>query len=150
MRRFQFVTVLTVLFWVTGCGRLDFGTDEETTSPTQAQVQRCRSEMYLHPALKIVPLGYKLQGSGLDDTIWFKFKTDTKEVRDMFDTTVVDTSKFAEGFIFSLEIDGPKWWDVKGKRLLGGHVELPNVRGMDVGIERTEEGSVVYITWWET
>lgn len=148
MRRLHFVIALTVLFSSAGC--LKFGTDEETTSPTQAQVDRCRSEMYLHPALKIVPLGYKLWGSGIDDSIWFKFKTDTKEMRDMFDATVVDTSKFADGFTFFHETDGPKWWDVKGKKLLGGKAELPNVKVMAVGIEKTEEGSVVYIMWWES
>ena len=60
------------------------------------------------------------------------------------------TYLFADGFTFFHETDGPKWWDVKGKKLLGGKVELPNVRVMTVGIEKTEEGCVVYIMWWET
>ena len=44
---------------------------------------------------------------------------------------------------------GRKWWDVKGKNLLGGQVELPNVRFMNVGVEQTENGYMIYVMWHE-
>jgi len=62
--------VIAVL--LSGC--FEFGTYEETTTPTKAQIERCRSEMYLNPTAKIIPLGYKLEGSGIDDVIRFKFR----------------------------------------------------------------------------
>ncbi len=42
-----------------------------------------------------------------------------------------------------------KWWDVKGKKLLGGQVELPNTRFMNVGVEKNDDGYLVYIMWHE-
>jgi len=42
-----------------------------------------------------------------------------------------------------------KWWDVKDKNLLGGKVELPKLRFMNVGIEKSNEGYLVYIMWHE-
>jgi hypothetical protein len=86
------------IFLFTGC--LDFGEDEETTSPTKVQVSRCRSEMYLNLLMKITPLGFKLQGSGIDDAIWFKFKTEITDIHKIFINKVVDTSKFKKGFTF--------------------------------------------------
>ena len=116
---------LVVTLSCSGC--LEFGNDEETTSPTKEQVDRCRSEMYLNPSMQITPLGYKLEGSGIDDAIWFKFSTDVSEVKELFDIKVVDTSKFQTGFSFIHDMTKLKWWDVKNNELLGGQVELPNV-----------------------
>ena len=147
MRKSYLLIVLLLILSLAGC--LDFGKDEETTSPTKAQVARCRSEMYLNPSMKITPLGFKLEGSGIDDAIWFKFKTNIVEVQEIFDDKVVDTSKFEDNFTFTHEMNELKWWDVKGKKLLGGQVELPNVRFMNVGVEKTNEGFVVYIMWHE-
>ena len=138
---------LVVTLFFSGC--LEFGNDEETTSPTKEQVDRCRSEMYLNPSMQITPLGYKLEGSGIDDAIWFKFRTDVSEVKELFDIKVVDTSKFHTGFSFIHDMTKLKWWDVKNNELLGGQVELPNVRFMNVGIEKNNEGFVVYIMWHE-
>jgi len=147
MRKSYLLIVLLLILSLAGC--LDFGKDEETTSPTKAQVARCRSEMYLNPSMKITPLGFKLEGSGIDDAIWFKFKTNIVDVQEIFDGKVVDTSKFEDYFTFTHEMNELKWWDVKGKKLLGGQVELPNVRFMNVGVEKTNDGYVVYIMWHE-
>jgi len=149
MRKSYLLIALLQLFSFMFMGCLDFGEDEETTSPDQTQVNRCRSEMYLNPSMKITPLGFKLEGSGIDDAIWFKFKTDVSDVQKIFDIKVVDTSKFKTGFTFIHEMKELKWWDVKNKELLGGQVELPNVRLMNVGIEKNDEGCLVYIMWHE-
>lgn len=147
MNIFRLLMLLAVVLSCSGC--LEFGNDEETSSPTKKQVDRCRSEMYLNPSMQITPLGYKLEGSGIDDAIWFKFKTDVSEAQEIFDIKVVDTSKFQIGFSFIREMTELRWWDVKNKELLGGQVELPNVRFMNVGIEKNNEGFVVYIMWHE-
>ena len=149
MRKSRLLIAVVPVFSLMSAGCLNFGKDEETTSPTEAQVSRCRSEMYLNPSMKITPLGFKLEGSGIDDAIWFKFKTDISNVREIFDSEVVDTSTFKDGFAFANDMDELKWWDAKGKRLLGGQVELPNVRFMNVGIEEDGDGYVVYIMWHE-
>lgn len=141
------ITLLAVLTF-TGC--LDFGEDEETTTPTKDQVNRCRSEMYLKPSVKITSLGFKLRGSGIDDAIWFKFKTDSANLAEIFDVATVDISKFEDDFKFIYEMKELKWWDVESKKLHGGQVSLPNARYMDVGAEKTEEGYVIYIMWFET
>jgi len=104
--------------------------------------------MYLNPDLKIGPLGFKLRGSGIDDAIWFKFKVKASEVAEVFDTAVVDVSEFKDGFTM-LPVKGLKWWDVDGKTFLGGEVSLPNVKFMKVGITKTDDGSLVYIMWFE-
>ena len=102
MRKSYLLIALAIFLSVlTGC--LDFGEDEETISPTKDQVSRCRSEMYLNPSIKITPLGFKLEGSGIDDAIWFKFKIDIIDVQNIFDGKVVDTAKFKDGFTFAVD-----------------------------------------------
>jgi hypothetical protein len=148
VRRQAVTAVLLILTVCTSC--LKFGDDEETTPPTSVQVDRCRSEMYLNPSVDIIPLGYKRIGSGIDDAIWFKFKTTATDLTEIFDSTVVDVTTFTSPFTFDFEMEGVRWWDVEGKTLLGGQVSLPNARYMNVGIYRTEEGCVIYIMWHET
>jgi len=70
-------------------------------------------------------------------------------VEEIFDSEVVDTSTFKDGFTFAHDMDELKWWDAKGKQLLGGQVDLPNVKFMNVGIEKNGDGYVVYIMWHE-
>ena len=83
--------ILSVLPLVlAGC--LDFGEDEETTTPTVKQVARCRAKMYLKKSMKLTPLGLRLEGSGIDDAIWFKFRTDVAGPAETFDTSVVDVT----------------------------------------------------------
>lgn len=145
MKRIYSLIVLLTVLPFTGC--LDFGKDEETTSPTKVQINNCISKMYLNPSLKITPLGFKLEGSGIDDAIWFKFKTDVAEVQDIFNSKVVDTSKFKNDFSFIHDMSKVKWWNTKGKKFFGVQVELPNVKYMNVGIEKVDDGYVVYIMW---
>ena len=132
---------------LSGC--LEYGTDEETASPTQAQVDRCRAEMYLRADLEMTPLGFKLEGSGIDDAIWFKFETPCEDLQAIFDGAVVDTSGFKTGFTFDHAMKDLVWWDVQGRQLVGAQVQLPNARFMNVGVERLERGHVVYIMWHE-
>ncbi|MBW8016942.1 MAG: hypothetical protein FVQ82_12220 [Planctomycetes bacterium] len=144
MNKLYLLFVIPVL--VGGC--LDFGDDEVTTSPTKAQVDRCRSAMYLKSSADIDPLGYMLFDSGIDGSIWFKFKSKSSDLTEIFDTKVVDVSKFQDGFTH-YEKKELKWWDVKGKKFYGGQVSLPNVRYMNVGVEKTDQGYLVYIYWYE-
>jgi len=138
------------LLIITSCaGCLKFGDDEETTSPTSAQVDRCRREMYINPSVELTPLGYKLLGSGIDDAIWFKFPTSSTHLTEVFDGKVVDTAKFETPFTH-IRMKDVKWWDVEGKTLLGAQVSLPNARFMNVGVQKTDAGFVIYIMWTET
>ncbi|HEX3046395.1 MAG TPA: hypothetical protein VHY08_16685, partial [Bacillota bacterium] len=75
-----FLLVLAFLSTVLISGCLDFGKEEETTHPTSLQVLQCRKLMYLNPNLDIKPLGFKLLGSGIDDAIWLKFRTNAKSL----------------------------------------------------------------------
>ena len=60
-KSYLFILILPILFLILiGC--LDFGIDLETTSPTQDQVNRCCSEMYLNPLTNHPPLILVLQG----------------------------------------------------------------------------------------
>ena len=144
MRKLCFFSLLMMLLF-SGCLGVKV---EETTSPTKEQVNRCRSEMYINPSIRIAPLGFK-HVRYRDDAIWFKFKTDVSDVQKIFNAKVVDTSKFQAGFTFIYEMKDLKWWDVKDKNLLGGKVELPKLRFMNVGIEKSNEGYLVYIMWHE-
>jgi len=146
MTKTTLFTALLLSALPSGC--LDFGKDEEAQIPTAAQVARCRSVMHLNPDLKIGPLGFRLRGSGIDDAIWFKFKSKASKVAEVFDTAVVDVSEFEDGFTM-LPVKGLKWWDVNGKTFLGGEVSLPNVKFMKVGITKTADGLLVYIMWHE-
>jgi len=142
------VSGLILLLSLNGC--IDFGEDIETEKPNENQVNRCFAEMYLNPSMELKPLGFKLEGSGIDDAIWFKFKTNTTNLSQVFDTTVVDVTKFKENFTFLSQLTGLKWWDVKDKNLLGGQIALPNARYMNVGIEKINSGYIIYIMWHET
>ena len=95
MRKLCFFSLLMMLLF-SGCLGVKV---EETTSPTKEQVNRCRSEMYINPSIRIAPLGFK-HVRYRDDAIWFKFKTDVSDVQKIFNAKVVDTSKFQAGFTF--------------------------------------------------
>ncbi|NLW83104.1 MAG: hypothetical protein GXY41_01670 [Phycisphaerae bacterium] len=142
------IIVLFSLTALTGC--LKFGNDEETNTPTTDQVARCKSEMYLNSSATVIPLGYKLLGSGIDDAIWFKFKIQCTDISEIFDTKIVDITKFKHGFNFFHDMKNLEWWDVSGKDLIGGQVSLPNARCMNVGLLKIEDGYIVYIMWHET
>ena len=141
------LVILLFMLSLTAC--LDFGDDIETASPTKEQVESCRSRMYLNPGVKIKPLGYKLQGSGIDDAVWFVFQTEGSAVDKLFLPQFIDVSQFKDGFTFQSHPKGVSWWQAEGKTFLGGQVELPKSKFMNVGIEKTDKGSVIYIMWHE-
>lgn len=139
---------ISCLAMLTGC--TDFlGTDVTTTQPTQAQLARCRAEMYLQNNLVFQAHGMKLLGSGIDDQKWLKFSCEAADPAQIFQTDIVDVSLFRDGIKLSPAKDIP-WWDVEGRNLFGGQTALPNARFMNVGIDATATGSVVYVTWFDT
>lgn len=141
-------TALVPVLLLAGC--LKFGRDVETTSPSASDLQRCRAEMYLEPDLDLTPLGFKLEGSGIDDAIWFKFRTEADDLSQVFQEDVVDISSFQEGFSSLYPVPGLSWWDVEGKAMYGGQVRLPLARVMNVGAVSTESGLMVYVLWHQT
>jgi hypothetical protein len=151
MKQLRSVALLitALLIGVIGCWDFGFGVDEETTMPTPSQVNRARAEMYLKNTANITALGYKLAGSGIDDAIWFKFQTDATDLAQVFDTTVVDPTRFTENANLTT-LKEVEWWDVKGKNLFGGQVALPNARFMAIGAEKTQDGYIIYIFWHAT
>ena len=112
MKKTNVFSISMTMFLCSGC--FDFGEDVATTSPTKAQLARCQAEMHLNPTIEMVPLGFKLEGSGIDDAIWFKFQAKTTDAQRVFDSKVVDVSKFAPDYSFAHETNGTKWWDVSG------------------------------------
>ena len=132
------------------CGCLDFGEKEETTSPTTKQIDACRKMIYLQLLATIKPLGLKHDATGIDLRFWFKFETTETDLSKVFDVKVVDTSLFTSTSAFVNDSQDPVWWDTKGKTtFIGGHVDLPKAKFMDVAAEKTASGYVVYISWWE-
>ncbi|MFT5524650.1 MAG: hypothetical protein ACI9HK_002612 [Pirellulaceae bacterium] len=141
----KYLTIALLL--CAGCGKA--GNDVTTTTPSQEYVARCRAEMYIRDDVDIHPKGFKLI-TGMDDAIWFKFVTKAENILDVFDDEKVDTSKFSSGF----KIDNasmPTWWDVNGRKLLGGQIQLPQGRAMNVGsLKNGDETLTVYVMWFET
>ncbi|NOY83791.1 MAG: hypothetical protein GXO96_03010 [Nitrospirae bacterium] len=124
-----------------------FANDVQTTSPTPEQVQHSQDQMYINKNIIIDPLGFKLVGSGMDDAIWFKFRTESK-LRDLFNPKVVDLELLSEEYAMISDTEN-EWWNVAGKTLLGGQISLPDHKIMNIGIDRSqgEDISVVYIMW---
>ena len=137
------------IFAVLSNGCLDFGDDIQTTTPSKKQIDDCIHRMHLNPSLKIEPVGYMFQGSGIDDAIWFKFYTDSNDIDKIFLKKFVDKAKFKEGFTFSQDRADLKWWGSSNKTFYGAQVELPKSKFMNVGIEKIDDKYAVYIMWHE-
>ena len=137
---------IAALLSLVGC--LKFGSKESTTNPNAQQLAHCRQVLYLSTNLVLEAKGYKFDASGIDAAMWFKFTTDSTDPAGLFQTNVVDTSGFSTGFALSPSDDIP-WWDVKGLDLMGGQVELPGVKFMNVGLLSSDSNTVVYIFWHE-
>ncbi len=155
-RAIWFPVVLTAAV-VVGCGGLDFGGPPvTTTTPTDAQIARCREVMYINPALEIEPLGFHLRPS-LDDEIRFKFIAKTDDPSQLFDPAQVDAAKFApKRDLYGLECPAPeKWWDVSARPLSGGNFSVPPPKaqgtwGLNVGYFKNDDGTLtVYVCWSE-
>lgn len=135
------------LAWVlAGC--LNFGDDIETTSPSPKQVSGCAKLMYLNPNIKIDPMGLKIIASGIDDIVWFKFET-RANIKNIFNAKYVDVSNFSKNEYVITPAKNISWWIKRKKLLLGGQIELPNVKNMNVGIEQQKNRNIVYIVWHE-
>ena len=103
--------------------------------------------MYISTELEIEALGQKYLGSGIDDAIWFKFKTSEDDITKPFDPEFIDNKSFSD---FSLTPSSDlDWWDIEGKTLTGGQVELPNVKILNIGIHKQVDGYIVYCMWHE-
>lgn len=92
--------LLTFVITLSLAGCLSFGEDIETTTPTPAQLAKCKSELYLNSKTTIQPLGLYLVGSGIDDALWFKFHSDAPTIQEIFDAKVIDTNKFETNYSF--------------------------------------------------
>ena len=148
LRNLKYMMLLIIVICcVSRC--LRFGRDEVTTHPTPQQIVKCKKLMYINPVIDIDPIGYKLLGSGIDDAIFFKFRTKAESIKEIFDSNYVDTSSFSKDFQFIYQDKGLKWWDVTGRKFTGGEISLPNVKYMNVGIQEEDNEYVVYIFWHE-
>lgn len=159
----QNMRVTSVLFFLcaafVGC-QTDFlghPASTSTTTPTPAEIQRCRDVMYINPAVKIEPLGFFLQ-PGMDDIIRFKFVAQTNDPALVFDSAHVDAKKFGPDVRLSALEPGAaeKWWDVSKQTLTGGNFSVPppkssGTRGLNIGYTKNADGTLtVYVLWHET
>jgi len=140
-----FVTVLLMV--AAGC--LDFGEDVETDNPTQQQLDYCEAVMHLNPQMVYNPAGIKLIGSGIDDAAWMCFFTGETQTAAIFDTTYIfPDSLLGNVYLYSPE-DMPEWWNPGEYKLTGGRIALSNGCFINVGMNRTSEGTAVFIFWNE-
>lgn len=88
---------------------------------------------------------------GIDGIMWCRFTVEAKGLDQVFDPSQVDVSKFNEqGFQIGRTPIGDRWWDVKGKKLTGGSVELRQDETLDVGYVDHGDGTLtVYLYWFE-
>jgi len=130
-------------------GRMEYYEDEETATPTEEQVGKCRRMMFLNPSVTIAPLGFQLLPAGKDYSLRFKFRAESDDLAEVFAGQVGGISEFRKGFSFTfLQLKKhPQWWDAEGKDLLGGKVSIPAGRVMYVGAEKIEGGYMIYIEW---
>ena len=105
--------------------------------------------MHLNPDTAIEPEGF-IQTIGIDEAIWFRFKANTDDINNVFDTSIVDTKKFTSGYKINSSTQ-ESWWDASEKNLTGNDIKLPNVKYMRVGyLKNQDESLTVYIMWFET
>lgn len=88
---------------------------------------------------------------GMDGIMWCRFTVEAKGLDEVFDPSQVDVSKFNEaGCQVGSSSISDRWWDVKGKKLTGGSVEVRHDEFLDVGYVDNGEGTLtVYIYWFE-
>ncbi|MCP4160801.1 MAG: hypothetical protein GY760_12075 [Deltaproteobacteria bacterium] len=122
-----------------------YGEEVVTETPTDEQVELCRSNLLIKDSLQIESLGFKSTESENEKALWFKFKTNTKNFTDIFKPEI-ETSGFKSGFSLT-EVEGLEWWKVKDKTFEGGKVTIPYDKSMNVGFEKTGNSYIVYIKW---
>lgn len=125
---------------------LEFGEDVSTTSPSTAQVDRCRRVMYLSSAQDITPLGFELQDS-LDDLIHFKFRTDASAPAEIFDPSMVDPAAFGPGSFDPAACTADWWSGAEGEFLVLDHLEVAPARVLSAWVRQEAEGATVWVQW---
>ena len=133
-------------------GCLQFGEEVSTDNPTQEQVAFCKSTLFLNDDIELTPIGYKLNATGIDDALWFKFSTKTKDPKKIFKEELIDSISFSDDYKFPGAYAKESWWDIKGKKVYGGQVELPSgTNFMEVGIPESDTPGeyIIYIFWFE-
>ena len=88
---------------------------------------------------------------GMDGIMWCRFTVEAKGLDEVFDPSQVDVSKLNETDcqVGSSSISD-RWWDVKGKKLTGGSVEMRDDETLEVGYVDNRDGTLtVYIYWFE-
>lgn len=148
MRITIFFSVVFFLLLVAGC--LDFGENIVTEQPTAEQLAFCQSAMYLNDQLDFEPVGLRIDATGIDAVVWFRFFTEEVTAGRIFDSEFVSPDSLRNTVSFYSYENMPKWWDADEKVLEGGTVHLNTGRHMTVGIHREERGSTVYIFWSES
>ncbi len=144
-----FVVFSFCILLLTGC--LKFGDEISTEALTPEQLKYCFSTLCLNEDIKVVPLGYKLNASGIDDAIWFKFKTNTSDYREIFKEELTDAISFKKDYKFSPQNAYETWWNPKDTAMIGGQIELPGLKYMEVGISESNTPGeyIIYIFWFE-
>lgn len=143
------LAVLLAVILLPSLGCLNFGDDVSTTTPTPAQIARCRAEMYLSPDSNIAAKGFHLLGSGIDDAIWFRFTAETDAIANVFQPEHVDVTTMQPAE--ELE-SGPEetWWSTTDA-LQGARYSLPNARFMTVHYADNSDGTLeLFVAWFET
>ncbi|BCX48060.1 hypothetical protein HAHE_19680 [Haloferula helveola] len=88
---------------------------------------------------------------GMDGIMWSRFTVEAKGIDEVFDTSQVDVSEFDQpGYQLEMNRINDRWWDVKGRKLTGGSIEVRNDEFMHVGYVDNGDGTLtVYIYWFE-
>ena len=159
MTMLKYFLAASLLAGFVGCGFdfIDSNADVTTTSPTIDQVKYCRDVMYINPELEIDPIGYSIE-TGMDDVIRFKFIAKTDDPSILFETSRVNTKKFAEDFIpSSLNPQASEtWWDLSSQQVTGANFTVPppnskGTRGLNIAYAKNDDGTLtVYVLWYET
>ena len=106
--------------------------------------------MHIKEGLEYEPIAFKIIGSGIDDAVWFSFETDETDFSRIFDDSFVSPDSLSTGVSINIPEDMPSWWDAPESDLYGRSFSLAGAKHMTVGINRVQNGSIVYIFWNET
>ncbi len=132
------------------CGCLNFGEDVLTSEPTPAQVEYCRAELHLMAGLEIEPIGLKIIGSGIDDAVWFVFRTTESDHSLIFDPSVIPADSLRGRVAFFWDESMPEWWDTENRTFEGGTLALPAGKWITAGFAPAGNGTICYVFWHET
>ena len=142
--------IFAAAFILITAGCLDFGSNIVTEEPTEEQLAFCQSAMHLSDQLAYVPIGLRIDATGIDAVAWFCFYTEEVAIDKIFDSEFVSTDSLSGPVSFYSNESMPKWWDVDEKVFEGGSISLGGGRQMTVGIHREEGINTVYIFWCES